>query len=111
MRSAMYRAVKPFLDGVSPDEELVAAREKFGVSVPEQSTVLTIKPKILLAKLGGMLDDLGIDEEDLMTPEELKAKRMLEEFITPSQAASLGENDLPPTKLPLEAPNPFFKRD
>lgn len=111
LRSAMYRAIKPFIEGMNPDEELVAVREKFAISVLPQSNILTIRPKILLGKLEGMLEGLGVDERDLMTPEEIRALDALEEFITPADAAKLGPNDLPPTKLPLAAPNPFFKRE
>lgn len=79
MRQGMYRAIRPFRSGTRIDEELRVASEKFVVFIKDN--ILEIRPRLTLAELDTMFDEIGIDEEDLLLGDERAKFEELKTFI------------------------------
>jgi hypothetical protein len=92
MRQGMYRAIRPFRNGLMNDEELRTSAEKFVVYLQpkddrEGEHILEFRPRLTLRELEGIWTDLGIDEEDLLLGDERSAREHLKEFLEPDAAA------------------------
>ncbi len=104
IRSGMYRAIRPYRQGILIDEELRQASEMFVVSVPvgkdpKSIHTLTMKPRTSLSDLEAEFLNLGLEEADLMLPEEAALNQGLAKLVDKS---NLGAQR--PT-------NPFYTRD
>lgn len=101
MRMAMYRTIRPYRDEELVDEELRLASERFVISVLKDSKTLVIKPRGTLSAAEQAMADLGITEEDLLSPEERllysNMEREIDELIQPVE--DLGKKS-----------NPFYTR-
>lgn len=97
MRQGMYRAIRPFRNGQLTDEALRQASEKYVVFLEKvmldeehdktSPHHLIFKERKTLAALDGMLNLLGLDEEDLLLGEERTVGARLSKFLdekTPS---------------------------
>lgn len=107
VRSGMYRAIRPYRTGEAFDDELRKASEAFVVSVhknpdPLSAHQLILKPRLSLTELEAELANLGLDEADLILPEEAVLNSKLSEFITP---------ETPVTKPTRRTGNKFYSRD
>lgn len=99
LRRGMYRAIRPYRYSERFDEELKKASEMFVVSVEQQKDpksphTLVMKRKLSLNELEAELLNLGLDENDLILPEEKMLNENLQEFLKPDTAS-----------------NPFYTRD
>ena len=93
MRLGLYRAMKPYRSGDLNDPQLTAAAETHAIFIAPKSTNLVIRRKVGLLAAEGLMAELGIDENDLITFEEKElADRM----------AALIEDDH------MEKDNPFY---
>lgn len=93
MRLGLYRAMKPYRSGELVDPELAAVAETHAIFIASKSNNLVIRRKVGLLAAEGLMAELGIDEDDLITFEEKEiAGRM----------AALGEEDR------VEKDNPFY---
>lgn len=106
VRNNMYRAIRPYRFGETLDEELRKASEAFVVSVsknpdPLSAHQITLKPRLSLTELEAELTNLGLDEADLILPEEAALNSKLSEFITPET----------PAPKPPRRGNKFYTRD
>lgn len=86
MRQGMYRAIRPFREGATIDEELRQSAEKFVVYLvrnedKSKSHFLELRERKALAALELELQSLGIDEEDLKFGEERTLDQKLTELI------------------------------
>mgnify|MGYP003577595032 CR=1 FL=1 len=102
MRQGMYRAIRPFRNGVMLDNDLLNAAEKFVIYLvradsKDEPHFLEFRKRMTLDTLTDMWDDLGIDEEDLLLGDERKIDKALK--------ASLNKTAPKPTKTP------FYERD
>lgn len=99
-RMAMYRALRPFRDGSQFDPELALAGERFVLVYDPpahgRNAQLRVTPRRTLSTAEAMAADLGLDEDDLMTPEELEQRMKLMSVQADAEAA---------------ANNPFYSRE
>ena len=97
VRMSMYRTIKPYREGALFDDELRMAADKYVLVVRKDppAIVLTHRKSADAAELA--FADLGLDEMDLMTEEEVAAMKAAD-----SVAKSLGSG---------HQPNPFFTRE
>ena len=110
VRNNMYRAIRPYRFGEAFDDELRLAAENFVVSVaknpdPLAQHQITLKPRLSLSELEAELANLGLDEADLILPEEAALNAKLSTFITPEV-----EEPSLPAKPPRRA-NRFYSRE
>lgn len=102
MRMAMYRTIRPYRTEKIIDEDLRLASERFVISVLKDSKVLTLKPRNTLTAAELAMAEIGLTEEDLLTPEEKILQNIMEqkldEILPPSE-----DSDLPKS-------NPFYSR-
>lgn len=107
MRMAMYRAIKQYRESPLVDPELTKSAEIFAVSVEAGSSSLWLRERKSLGAAKDAMEQLGLGEDDLMTPGEQAIKQRIE--------AELGEVlHGEPEELaadPLSAPNPFYTQD
>lgn len=102
MRQGMYRAIRPFRNGLMTDEELRTAAEKYVVYLDKAGAKddpheLSLRPRAALAELELMFDDLGIDEEDLRLGDERAVLGSLEKLLEKEK--------------PKAVSTPFYTRD
>jgi hypothetical protein len=86
MRQGMYRAIRPFRNGIMFDEELRQASELFVVFLTRNEdagapTTLILRPRITLNELERDLVNLDLDEEDLLLTEERMAQESLSDIL------------------------------
>lgn len=79
MRQGMYRAIRPYRSGVQIDADLQKASEKFVVYL--NGDTLELRPRLTLAELDTLFDQIGIDEEDLLMPDEKVIANQLNDFL------------------------------
>jgi hypothetical protein len=79
MRQGMYRAIRPYRNGQQIDDQLQKASEKFVVYLNDDT--LELRPRLTLAELDTLFDQIGIDEEDLLMPDERLVADELKEFL------------------------------
>ena len=107
MRMAMYRAMKHYRENPMLDPELTKASEVFAISVEKGSKSLWLRERKSLGAAKDAMEQLGLSEDDLMTPGEQAIKQRIE--------AELGEVlHGEPEELaadPLIAANPFYSAD
>lgn len=102
----LYRAIRPFREEKFFDDELRKACEAFVVvvkAIPETTKwSVELLERKLLGELDALMAEIGIDEEDLLLPEERVQLERLNTFISdplalpkiePIEAAVLGERD------------------
>ncbi len=78
-RMAMYRAIRPYREGKEIDLELIEAAERYVITYQKSPPMLALVPRRSLSAAEAMMADLGLDADDLLTPEELDQRmRMLE---------------------------------
>lgn len=109
MRLAMYRALKPYRHNEFLDPELTEASNKYCIAVSKDSGILQIANRKSLLAAEAAMEQLGLCEADLYSPEEQAIQaRMLSEL----DKLDLIEVEPPePTEQLPEAPNTFFSRD
>lgn len=103
MRQGMYRAIRPYRNGLAFDADLSSAAEKFvvylergpDVSAPHQ---LQLRPRLTLTELEREMLALGLDAEDLLLGEERLANAELSKLLDS------------PTNSTRPA-NPFYSRE
>lgn len=97
VRMSMYRTIKPYREGALFDDELRMAADKYVLVIQKSppAIVLTHRKSADAAELA--FADLGLDEMDLMTEEEVAAMKAAE-----TVTKSLGSG---------HQPNPFFTRE
>ena len=103
LRQGMYRAIRPFRNGESIDEELRQAAEHFVVYISREDSPtvphkLLLKPRLTLTELELSLSSLGLDEEDLLLTEERALSSELQALMTESSK-------------PARPSNPFYTRE
>lgn len=85
MRQGMYRAIKPYRNGLQTDEELRQAAEKFVIYLVKaehhtEPHFLELRERKALSELEAELAELGIGEDDLLVGDERSADKMLNEL-------------------------------
>lgn len=105
IRQGMYRAIRPFRNGLMNDDELKKACEKYVVYMeptddPSEPCYLVMKERMTLHELEDMVTTfLGIDDEDLLLMDERTIHAKLEHLLSDD------EGDKP------KKANPFFTRE
>lgn len=112
MRQGMYRAIKPYREGVFSDTELAEAADKFVVVMKKQADVnavheLVLVPRTNLAELEASLEDFGLDEMDLLVGDERLASKALTEFIQRDDGEPLAMAKV----LSRAVSTPFYSRE
>lgn len=97
MRLGLYRAIRPYRSGKLYDEELYQALSTLVIKVVENNKKITIEfiERPVLYLLEDQLTDLGIEENDLLLPEEKEQYEQLKRL----------------EKLTWKSPNPFYGED
>ena len=70
MRLGLYRAMTPYRSGDMTDPELAAVADTHSVFIAPKSSEIVIRRKIGLLAAEGLMEELGIGEDDLITYEE-----------------------------------------
>jgi hypothetical protein len=97
-RLGLYRVIRPYRTGEAVDTILCDAAEKLVPSITpkdEPEIAIVFRPRKTLADLEAAIEDLGISDLDLLTPEE----RLLADEV----------EELASTK-PIPRSNPFYER-
>lgn len=86
MRQGMYRAIRPFRQGLMNDDQLRQAAEKYVVylnkaGAKDEPHDLEFRERVTLAELEMSFDILGIDEEDLVVGDERLVLHSLTKFL------------------------------
>lgn len=88
MRQGMYRAIRPFRQGLQIDEELRRAADKYVVyllkPIPwdkDKPHRIELRERLALSELELLADLMGIEEEDLLVGDERKAAEALHELM------------------------------
>lgn len=86
MRQGMYRAIRPFRNGLLNDEELRQAADKYVIYLHKAGSKdsphdLEFRQRLTLAELELSFDSLGLDEEDLAFGDERAALHSLQKFM------------------------------
>lgn len=76
-RMAMYRAIRPYREGKLVDAELMDAASKFVIVHQRKPAALILTSRRTLAAAEDMAALLGLDDDDLLTPEELDQRERL----------------------------------
>lgn len=107
MRQGMYRAIRPFRQGLQIDEELRRAADKYVVYLlrPEDKNKnsphrIELRERAALAELESLADILGIDEEDLLLGDERKTAAELKKIMS-NVGKPLKTKNLPKSKTPF----------
>lgn len=99
IRMALYRVIKPYREDPLLDSEMTKIAQDFVVAWSKASMVLNIIPRASTAEqlVDSLLDQLGLEEGDLETPEEKAVVKDFEEFME--------------AKPKPVSENPFYKRE
>lgn len=81
MRMAMYRAIKQYRENPLIDPELCKAAEIFAVSVEKGASSLWLRERKSLGAAMDAMTQLGITEDELMTPTEQSIKQRIEKEL------------------------------
>lgn len=86
MRQGMYRAIRPFRQGLMNDDQLRQAADKYVVFLKKEDDKdkphdLEFRLRMALEELEQSFDIFGIDEEDLMIGDERLALHSLTKFL------------------------------
>lgn len=98
MRQGLYRAIRPYRYEEQFDAELKAASEALVVAVPKTAagpTTVQFKPRMTLSELEAELANFGLDEADLLLPDEKAVAKSLESLITSDNATKPSINSTP----------------
>lgn len=104
MKKGLYRAIKPYREGTLIDDELRIAADGFIIAVPREANGpawLEIRPRQTLSELEAQLSSLGLDDQELLSPEERRLAQNLDQFIS----------DDPVVPLPVKRSTPFYTRE
>jgi len=97
VKRTLYRVIRPYRDNELYDPVLTAACQQLIPAIREALPTgweIYFSARKTLHELHSQLSLLGITDEDIMSEEELEAKRSLERLTAP----------------PVEKPNPFYDR-
>jgi len=97
VRMSMYRTIKPYRTGDLFDDELRMAADKYVLVVQKSPPAIVLTHRKSADAAEAAFADLGLDEMDLMTDEEIKAMTTAQK-VTESLASP-------------HIANPFFKRE
>jgi len=98
IKRTLYRVIKPYRDGATYDAVLNEAAEQLIPKITEATPSgfqITFAPRQTLHELHEQLDVLGITAEDIMSEEELEAKKSLDRMTGASTSST----------------NPFYSRE
>ena len=98
VRMSMYRTIQPYREGALHDDELKMASEKYILALQKEPPAIIVALRKTAEVADLIFADLGLDEADLMTEEELSSLRAVE-AISEGMAA------------PLTNENPFYTRE
>jgi len=78
VRMTMYRTIRPYREGKFFDSELKEAAEKYVLVTKREPPTILVVPRKSAEAAELLFADLGLDEMDLMTDEELAAMKIAE---------------------------------
>lgn len=107
MRMAMYRAIKQYRESPLVDPELTKSAEIFAVSVEAGSSSLWLRERKSLGAAMDAMAQLGITEDELMTPEEQRIKERIEAELGEVLQGKPEEDEA----AGLTTANPFYSKD
>lgn len=99
VRMSMYRTIQPYREGKIFDNELKLSSEKYVLALQKEPPRIIVVLRKTAEIADSMFTDLGLEEDDLMSEEELSALRISE---------ALSEDITSP---PDHEPNPFYTRE
>lgn len=78
LRMGLYRAIRPYRNESKVDPELKAASDKWVVVVKKGTNEVLLAPRKGDKIAERLMTELGISEADLLTPEEIEAREVVE---------------------------------